>query len=197
MTKPVTSGDLEFRFRSNRPSLDFVATLGERGHRDIERIPTGYELADWLVHAGLVLSPPIISNAEHQEAINLREAMNSVLVSVTQPCEIARPDINEINDFARRPPLTPVLSGDARSCGWRADAPFHATLSSLARDFIELLATYQPERIKRCADKNCCMFFLDTTRAGTRRWCATDGKGCGNKAKRRAFSARQRAKLVS
>lgn len=50
----------------------------------------------------------------------------------------------------------------------------------VAMNLAELLDTV-PDRIRRCAHPNCVLWFLDTTRNGTRRWCSM--AGCGNRAK--------------
>ena len=49
-----------------------------------------------------------------------------------------------------------------------------------AMNLVELLET-APDRIRSCAHPNCVLWFLDTTRNGTRRWCSM--AGCGNRAK--------------
>jgi predicted RNA-binding Zn ribbon-like protein len=44
-------------------------------------------------------------------------------------------------------------------------------------------------RVRACAGKGCSLFFLDTSRAGRRRWCAM--AACGNKEKVGAFRQRR------
>ncbi|TIX73400.1 MAG: hypothetical protein E5V30_01705, partial [Mesorhizobium sp.] len=55
MARKISAGDLEFRFRSNRLVLDFIATVGERGHRDIERLGTLDDLDRWIEAAGFAV----------------------------------------------------------------------------------------------------------------------------------------------
>jgi len=54
----------------------------------------------------------------------------------------------------------------------------------------ELLLGGDSARIRRCASDDCGWFFVDRSRAGTRRWCRMDG--CGARAKMRRYRARQR-----
>ena len=49
-----------------------------------------------------------------------------------------------------------------------------------ARDYLRLL-TAAPERIRRCAHPACVLWFHDTSRNGTRRWCSMET--CGNRIK--------------
>jgi hypothetical protein len=74
---------------------------------------------------------------------------------------------------------TPVLTADGpgevaviepgRRAAWDA-----------ARDYLRLLAA-APERIRRCAHPACVLWFHDTSRNGTRRWCSMEA--CGNRSK--------------
>jgi len=47
-----------------------------------------------------------------------------------------------------------------------------------------------PERIRRCQNPACVLWFFDTTRNGTRRWCSM--AACGNRAKARRHYDRAR-----
>lgn len=44
-------------------------------------------------------------------------------------------------------------------------------------------------RIRRCEGHGCVLWFLDTTRSGSRRWCSM--QSCGNRSKVRRHRARQ------
>jgi predicted RNA-binding Zn ribbon-like protein len=64
------------------------------------------------------------------------------------------------------------------------EAAWHA-----ARDLRRLLAE-RPDRVKHCANPDCVLWFDDTTRSGTRRWCSM--AACGNRLKaRRHYERRQ------
>ncbi|MFJ3928330.1 CGNR zinc finger domain-containing protein [Streptomyces sp. NPDC090022] len=80
-------------------------------------------------------------------------------------------------------PAGPVERTDvadpARLLGWLA-----------AADYLTLLAG-DPGRIRTCADPSCGLYFLDTSRNGSRRWCAGAGTGCGNRAKAARHYARR------
>ena len=51
----------------------------------------------------------------------------------------------------------------------------------LARAAANFLASADPARIRRCGGTNCILFFYDTTKSATRRWCSM--AGCGNRMK--------------
>ena len=60
----------------------------------------------------------------------------------------------------------------------------------VVRSAADLLTGSSLERVKRCPGEGCGWLFLDTSRNGSRRWC--DMSSCGNRARVRAFAARQR-----
>lgn len=57
-----------------------------------------------------------------------------------------------------------------------------------ARNLLKLLDEH-PARVRKCANPECPFWFLDTTRSGTRRWCAMTV--CGNRLKARRHYRRQ------
>ena len=57
-----------------------------------------------------------------------------------------------------------------------------------ARSLLGLLDEH-PERVHKCANPECVLWFLDTTRSGTRRWCSMSA--CGNRLKARRHYQRQ------
>ena len=77
--------------------------------------------------------------------------------------------------------------------GWaaepaRLDRPLWPVVLSAAK----LLSSDQLQRVHRCPGKDgrCGWLFLDTSKAGRRQWCST--QGCGNRAKARRHYARSR-----
>ncbi|RUX22684.1 hypothetical protein EOA27_02840 [Mesorhizobium sp. M2A.F.Ca.ET.037.01.1.1] len=193
MARKISAGDLEFRFRSNRLVLDFIATVGERGHRDIERLGTLDDLDRWIEAAGFAVKDIVLKDEDLADAKALRHVMVHVLSDVVAGRTPDRADVHALNQAAKRPPLRPELGEGGASLTWHADVLVPSILSTLARDFLQLVGERTDlDRVKRCADPTCNMYFLDLSRANNRIWCATDGRGCGNKAKKRAFVARHR-----
>ncbi|KQO63664.1 CGNR zinc finger domain-containing protein [Curtobacterium sp. Leaf261] len=114
----------------------------------------------------------------------------------TQP---ARDDIDTVNLFAALPDVPPTLDGGRRRAGANRVRLAQA-LSSVARDavalftevgFDDVAADGSPTRLSRCSAPDCGLVFYDSSRGGTRRWCAM--QRCGNRAKVRAHRARQAA----
>lgn len=49
-----------------------------------------------------------------------------------------------------------------------------------AETYLDLLTT-RPDRIRQCQRPQCVLWYLDTSRSGTRRWCSM--AVCGNRTK--------------
>ena len=58
----------------------------------------------------------------------------------------------------------------------------------VARDAVDLLGGPLADRIRECSAGDCALLFLDTSRAGQRRWCSM--AACGARAKMAAYRAR-------
>lgn len=69
------------------------------------------------------------------------------------------------------------------------DPAWHAAWVAAA-DFVHMYGE-RPERVRKCANPRCVLWFLDVSKNGSRRWCRMDA--CGNRAKVGRFNQRQRS----
>lgn len=53
-----------------------------------------------------------------------------------------------------------------------------------AQNYLSLLSA-APERLRQCDHPDCTLYFYDTSKNGSRRWCSM--KTCGNRAKAQRF----------
>ena len=74
-----------------------------------------------------------------------------------------------------------VSSGEASDALW-----------VLARSAARSFRGGELPRLRPCSNPSCILWFLDTSKNGTRRWCSM--QGCGNRHKVAAFSKRQSSK---
>ncbi|MCG5215916.1 CGNR zinc finger domain-containing protein [Streptosporangium sp. KLBMP 9127] len=107
---------------------------------------------------------------------HVRAALRSVLERLGQRSEeelnavLARGAVHQT--LRHGVPREEVHVDDGWLPAWRA-----------ANDYLELLRR-QPSRIRRCANPACVLYFYDTSRNGTRRWCSMNGCGSRTKAAR-------------
>ncbi len=181
----------DFRFRDARLCFSFAGTLGDRGKPEpYERLTSAADLARWCVESGCVDAPPPCTDADLARAKGLREAIQRVGASIAAGASASSDDIAVINQAATKPPLAPELLPDGASVRWVGNG-LDAVLSLVARDLIALCTSPLRERIRICGNAACGVPFVDTSRAGARRWCSMST--CGALSKKRAYRARLRS----
>jgi predicted RNA-binding Zn ribbon-like protein len=175
-----------FDFVADRPVLDFVATVAERGTTHVDKLPTTDALARWVAESGLVERRVSVSARDLARAKQLREAMFALLTALidrTRPREADRRLVNRAAAGAR--PVNQLsASGHVRRVG-----DLDAVLALLATDCIELFDGPERDLLARCADSACTRLFIDRSRGRRRRWC--EMKGCGDRAKAAAYRRRR------
>ena len=181
----------DFRFRSGRLCLDFMATVGDREHTTFDRWRVTQDLGRWCVEAGLIRQAGMVRDDQIARARVLRETLFRLFTAALTGAAPSPADLGLINAAARKPALVPQLRAFGQPHEWITDAPYEAVLANVARDTIDLLSGSALERVRKCADAHCSILFLDTSRPGKRRWCSMNG--CGNKVKKAAYRRRRRS----
>lgn len=178
-----------FKFRGGRLALDLPASLaGRRREVPSELLVEPRDLGRWLVAAGLAARAPDIAPADVEHARELREAIYRLATTHVHHRPIATADRAVVNRWAALPAPAPQLTSDG-GLAWIGDG-VDAMLSAVARDAVELFGGAAVDRLRACDGDGCAIIFLDSSRAGQRRWCSMTG--CGNKAKVREFRRRDR-----
>ncbi|MUN41212.1 CGNR zinc finger domain-containing protein [Actinomadura litoris] len=181
----------DFRFDDARLCFGFAGTLADRGKAaPFERLARPDDLGRWCVESGCTGAPPACTEADLVRAKELREAIQRVGEAMAAGVAPGSGDVAAINRAAAEPSSVPELSADAASVRWSGDG-VGAVLSTVARDLIALCGSEYRTRVRICGNPDCGVPFVDTSRAGARRWCSM--KTCGALAKKRAYRARLRA----
>lgn len=135
----------------------------------------------WLARWGL---PETAGPAQASHLVEARDAIRGVLERRGEPAAAAALDA-----VLARGRLRLSLAGDKLEETVEAPPAWQPAWRA-ARDLGRLLSQ-RPDRIKRCANPDCVLWFEDTTRSNTRRWCSMTG-GCGSRLKARRHAARAR-----
>jgi predicted RNA-binding Zn ribbon-like protein len=176
--------------------VDLTATIGGRPGQPAEQLRTPPDLANWLVRAGLADEPPAASRRDLAQARTLREAIYQTIKRRIAGQPPGPGHLAIINNLAGRPPPRMWLQAENGQLRARHDATtVAALLASLARDAVDLLGSPLADRIRECAAADCPLLFLDTSRAGRRRWCSM--ATCGARTKVAAYRARRPSTAVS
>lgn len=167
-----------FIFVAGRLCIDFTQTGGESGKRAYwERFHQPSDLADWLAASPLQLDGVQVSLEEFQLALSLREAIWRAAQAVMHHENPSTTDIDLINRVAAQPDLPPQFGANMEQV-WHTSVTATDSLSSIARDAIDLLSGDLRSRIRECENPKCGLMFVDASRPGKRRWCLM--KRCGN-----------------
>ena len=178
---------MPFTFVSGNLALDFAGTVLHRSTAAEDLLRTPRRLGEWSVAAGLVDCPPEVDAAELGRALAVREAVYRLGLASAAGGERSQDDIDVVNAAAAAAPVTAVLTESGLERAGTADA----VVATVARAAVALLGGPDAARIRECADPPCTRLFVDTSRAGSRRWCEMGG--CGNRAKVAEFRARRSA----
>ncbi|WP_067485597.1 CGNR zinc finger domain-containing protein [Actinomadura hibisca] len=134
--------------------------------------PGGVE--SWIAETGL----PGVPDAR-EPLIVARAALRAALGGDEQP-------LNDVLDRgARRPQLRDGLPVEELVL----DSPEWLPAWVAAADLVRLRAE-RAERIRKCANPDCVLWFYDISKNGRRRWCSMDA--CGNRAKTDRYQQRHR-----
>jgi len=175
-------------FDSGSLALDFAYTggMGEPGRW--EQLRGASDLSEWLGER----YPHVAEATERDlaDALILRAAIASLARAASDGAEPQADDIDTVNLFAATPDIPPAIDGGHRQAG-RSRVRAGQALSTIARDAVQLLAHNDDGRIRECAADDCQLVFYDESRTNNRRWCSM--QRCGNRAKVKAFRAREKS----
>lgn len=201
-----------------RPCLDLVNSMSWRGRelgRQEDHLRTAADCLVWCVRAGVLTDAEAVRlrDADGQVLVaslhDLREVVGTDLAGVATPDASThlRPSAPTVDGVCEPPP---ACAGLDRLGGAVRDAIAHSRLvpvdgaarwevdgldprtpaRRIALDLYDQL-THPRGRIGRCGDPACGWVFIDTSRAGNRRWCSS--ADCGNRHRVRRHHARRRA----
>jgi predicted RNA-binding Zn ribbon-like protein len=183
-------------FDSSSLALDFAYT-GPLGVADAavdhpwEVLRSPADLSSWLANR---LPSTEATDRDLADARTLRGAIGRLALAARAGSQADARDIDLLNLYAATPDIPPRLAGGGLQAGRTAPRAAQA-LSTIARDAVALFSGTTPGRIRECDAEDCDILYLDTSRAGNRRWCSM--QRCGNRHKVRAHRARANRSQVN
>ena len=187
----------EFLLPGNDPALDLLNTTPVLAGGPVDLLPDYAALTRWLAAAGLAtereaqaLRDRWAQAAQAARALaevkRLRAALLGILTAL-QSGEPVRPSwLKELNSSLARARVRPTVEWDARSRrfarhGSRSDEGAATAPVRVAEAIATLLAAKDLSRVRKCENPACVLWFYDTSKNHTRRWCSMET--CGNRAK--------------
>ena len=179
-----------FRFDPGALCLELLPTGGSERYPRFESLGEPADLRRWATESRLGPGLEVaVGERDVAAAHTLRAALWSLAEARAQDAAAALdPEpLAVVNAAAAAPPLAARLLPDGTRA-WSQGATGDQLLSTVARDAIDLFIGPYAERIRVCGAHDCLLLFVDTSRAGRRRWCAMER--CGNRNKVRSHRAR-------
>ncbi len=187
--------------------LDFVNTVGWRGRKRSKDYFTTYsDLLFWSRYVKIISEKdfnallqkanthPKEAQKTIKRAIDLREAIYSVLSARARRSEPPEKDLLTFNDFLSKTMCRSRIKIMDDGFVWDTDGDKNSLdwiLNPVIRSAAELLVTSEIRKVKLCGDDECGWIFMDSSRNQSRRWC--DMKDCGNRAKARRFYRKKKS----
>lgn len=177
------------------PVLDFVNTVTARNASPIDWLDDYDALLRWARGTGLFVgielpttaaSRPTAAVAELRRCKQLREALHAMLLALATDGPVPTTATAVLQADWRRAASRARLDVSTGSVRLRHPADraelttARRTLAFAAVDFVE---TVDRDRLRVCRGPHCGWLFLDSSKAGRRRWC--DMATCGTAAKSR------------
>ncbi len=195
----------EFEFVADNVAADFTNTLsGSRERPGADRIARYADIVEF-ARRGELIRPAdakhLLAEAEahpqkatevYRRAIALREATWRAFDRIAQDREPDPADVDLISAEAALALASArvVRQGRGYTWQWPETDDLARPLWPIARSAADVLTSdSERARVRECASDTCSWIFVDRTKNGSRRWC--DMRGCGNRAKVRAFRDRQ------
>jgi predicted RNA-binding Zn ribbon-like protein len=186
------------------PCLDFVNTKNWNDHEEVYDFFTEYHaLLSWGLQVRLITPQQAEQQSEMagrktkesimvlEQALALREVLYRIFFAIANQDQVSPADLALFNNAWAKALTRLQVQPDRKIFQWNwvgMDEALGSMLWPVLHSAAELLISEKLHRVKNCA--GCGWLFLDTTKAGRRRWC--DMRICGNREKSRRHYARTR-----
>lgn len=186
------------------PCLDFVNTKNWNNHEEAYDFFTEYHaLLSWGLQLHLITPGQAEQQSEMagrkakessivlEQALALREVLYRIFFAIANEDQVSPADLDLFNNAWVKALTGLQVQPDRKLFQWNwvgMEKTLGSMLWPVLHSAAELLISEKLDRVKNCA--GCGWLFLDTTKAGRRRWC--DMRICGNREKSRRHYARTR-----
>ncbi len=192
----------KFLWVGNAPAIDFVNTQIVQGGTRVDLLEEPGDLLQWLRDSEMLGEQSLrevtrsFGRSRLEKALccakDYREALRTALQKLSQHGTVDGNALEETNRLLQEPRSIFALSDTKRGAKlqqkWIVGQPEDLS-RPIAFAFAHLLTDQHSGRIRKCQNPECILFFLDTSKSGTRTWCSMNI--CGNKMRISAFRKRQ------
>lgn len=194
----------KFLFVAGNLSVNFVNTEIVENGQQKDLLEDFNDFASWAAAADLVEkteAETLLNNWNKREEVrdffaevlDFRGVLREMIVGLTNGKTVTKSAITQINRRLENQNATVELRKTKKGFEklFRADYenPLQF-LAPIAESTADLLCYGDLSLVKKCENPECVLYFYDTTKNHSRRWCSM--KGCGNRAKAAAFYRRNK-----
>jgi predicted RNA-binding Zn ribbon-like protein len=191
-----------FLFVGNHLTLDFLNTCPVQNGEPEELLSDFNALLRWFRAAELLSAREFVSlkqrweNSPHagrtlEKIRGLREKLRKTVLAWVAGGKLHRATIEHVNGLlAAHPMLEKIIDTEnipSLDLSFEVRQP-EDLLAPLAHSAAKLFTEADRSRVRKC--RECVLYFLDTSKKGTRHWCSM--QLCGNRSKVAAYARRQR-----
>ncbi len=193
----------KFFLVGNNLSLDFVNTKIAEGGKPKDLLENLADMMSWAIAVKLIEkdgAASLLTNWTQKgerflsEAVNFRLILYGLFTGIMNGERVKDSTIKIINEMLADQTGYAVIARNETGFEKRFRTDFYESrqlLASIASSAADLLCYGNLDLIKKCEGENCVLYFYDTTKNHSRRWCSM--AGCGNRAKVNAFYKRKKA----
>lgn len=138
-------------------------------HPEREHVQGEERVSDW--------TPDLL-----EEVKKARRVLRTLCTHLVEEPVVPEEDLEALNQMLALgyPSLQQTAQGTMAAVYRAHDAQKGVLLLSVALSALRLLTEGERERLHKCRNERCILFFYDTTKSGTRQWCSL---GCMNRSR--------------
>lgn len=182
--------------------LDFVNTKIVDDGKPVDLLGSFEDLASWLSEAGIPAGNHSWTAAQQKPLLESARKFRDTLRQVAEQFYAKKEPSQSQIDLVNRILACKWSSARLERSGRRFRREYASKLEHpeqilvpIAESVLDLLCEGDLRLIKKCGNKDCILYFYDSTKNHKRRWCSMDA--CGNRMKVAAYWERRRKNLTA
>ena len=187
----------KFIWVGNWPAIDFINTQAIVDGRPEDHLKAPHDLLVWLDESGLGKGSKESASTAPSGLLNEAHAYRSLLrrgiAQLAEKQRITAKLVERTNEYLRNSVSVRRVESDGHAFRALVERRFEIVadyVAPVADSFAALLTTGNLQRIRKCKNPACVLYFYDTSKGGQRAWCSLDI--CGNKMRMAASRERRR-----
>ena len=181
---------MDFIWLGNHPAPDLCNTTPVINGVEVDLLSDADSIGAWAREAGIRPDSPLLRGAQSHQVVQFVHRLRRALRAALETGRLTPDHVAGVNaplsSVAGRLTLKP---GDPDPVALRASTDSDQLCLDIGHAVLDIFR-HDRTRIRRCANPQCVLLFLDVSKSGQRRWC--DMGTCGNRAKASAHYARRR-----